>query len=128
MLSKLLVSPSNHYGPDALDFMVRWAPSGSATQTLLEAHGVASVSRTSAGLYVLNLAEGFKDVEWAMAQEIENDTAGLHKARVESFSVANKTITVSHKYAAWADLGTTGLAASDTVDQLQVYGRVRRAA
>lgn len=123
--TKLLKSVLKAYGPDSELVAVRWAPSGDATQTLTEAHGVASVTRSGAGAYTVNLSEGCKEIVWAIVREIENDTTDFHFARIESMSAANKTITVSHKSVAFASVAS-GPSGSDTVDQLEVVALVRR--
>lgn len=106
-------------GADIRVARVRWAPSNAATQTLTEAAGVTSVTRSGAGAYTINLADSkLKDLE-AYIQVIENNTTHYHFARVESFSATNGTVAVSHKSCAFADVAS-GPTASDTVDQLQV--------
>lgn len=105
-------------GPDVRIARVRWAPSNAATQTLTEAAGVVSVTRSGAGAYTINLMDTkLKDLE-CVIQVIENDTTHYHVARVESLSLTAGTVTVSHKSVVFADVAT-GPAGSDTVDQLQ---------
>lgn len=97
---------------------VRWAPSNAATQTLTEAQGVTSITRTGAGAYTLNLKEKCKALI-AIIREVENDTTTYHFARVESSDAAGGTIAVSHKSVAFASVAS-GPTASDTVDELEV--------
>lgn len=105
-------------GPDIRIARVRWAPSGSAAQTLTEAAGVTGVTRSGAGAYTIQLADTkVKDLE-CLIQVIENDTTHFHVARVESQSETAGTIAVSHKSVAFASVAS-GPSASDTVDQLQ---------
>jgi hypothetical protein len=104
------------YGPDHEVCYVRWTPSGSTTQTLTEAQGVATVTRTSAGLYVINLGKKYKSV-LPVVGYIENDTTNYHFARCESSSASAGTITVGHTTVAFASVAS-GPAASDTVDEL----------
>jgi hypothetical protein len=97
---------------------VRWAPSSDATQTLTEAEGVSSVTRSGAGAYTINLMEKCLDLV-AIVQVIENDTTHYHFARPESFDASAGTVSVSHKSVAFASVAS-GPTASDTVDQLEV--------
>jgi len=104
-------------GPDIRIARVRWAPSNAATQTLTEAAGVTSVTRSGAGAYAINLADTkLKDLE-CFIQVIENNTTHYHVARVESQVASTGVVTVSHKSVAFADVAT-GPSGSDTVDQL----------
>lgn len=84
-------------GRDIKIARVRWAPSSDATQTLTEADGVTSVTRSAIGAYTIQLADTkIKSIE-AIIREIENDTTTEHLVRVESQSIANGTVAVSHK-------------------------------
>lgn len=113
-----LKHPLRAWGPETRMARVRWAPSGSATQTLTEAVGVSGVARTNAGLYTISLKDTkVKDLECILTV-IENDTTHYHFARVESQSVTAGTIDISHKSVAFASVAS-GPTASDTVDQLQ---------
>lgn len=105
------------YGPDHVLAYVRWAPSGSATQTLTEAQGVSSVTRTGAGAYTITFAVKPKAIIPLSADEIENDTTTYHFARVESTSATAGTATVTHKSVAFASVAS-GPSGSDTVDEL----------
>lgn len=106
------------WGPKARLAYVRWTPSGSATQTLTEAQGVASVARTGAGAYTITLKDKCKALV-AFPQEIENDTTHYHVTRVESSSASAGTIAISHKSVAFASVAS-GPSASDTVDEIEV--------
>lgn len=106
------------YGPETRVAYVRWAPSGSATQTLSESQGVVSVTRSGAGAYTVNLPVKPKDLI-AIVQIVEDDTTLYHFARVESQSPTAGTVSISHKSVAFASVAS-GPTASDTVDQLEV--------
>lgn len=90
------------YGPEHKVAYVRWAPSGAATQTLTEAQGVRSVTRSGAGAYTINFAEAVKAVIPVCALPIEDDTTVRHQVRVESTSASAGTATVTHKVLAFA--------------------------
>jgi hypothetical protein len=110
------------YGHGNLIAACRFVPG--ATPTVSESWGVRTVARNGgAGLYRITLADkhpGFV----ALVQEVENDTTLYHVLRVETYSVANSTIDISHKSVAFADVAT-GPAASDSVDEIivLVYAR-----
>jgi len=106
------------YGPDHEVAYVRWAPSSSSTQTLTEARGITSVTRSGAGAYTVNVARKCRNLV-ALIQVVENNTTHYHFARIESTSAAAGTVAVSHKSVAFADVAT-GPAGSDTVDELEV--------
>jgi hypothetical protein len=106
------------YGPETRLAYVRWAPSSADTQTLSEAQGVSTVTRSGAGAYTVNLPIKPKDLI-AIVQVVENDTTHYHFARVESQSATAGTVTLSHKSVAFASVAS-GPTASDTVDQLEV--------
>lgn len=104
------------WGPQARVAYVRWAPSASATQTLTEAQGVTSVTRSGAGQYVVNLRSPCKALV-AIPSFVENDTTDYHFVRVESSSASAGTVNVSHKTVAFASVAS-GPTASDTVDEI----------
>jgi hypothetical protein len=119
MAADLLKHTLEAWGPSGMRVAhVRWTPSASATQTLTEAHGVLTVTRSGAGAYVVNLREPCKSLV-AIVQVVENDTTLYHVARVESSSASAGTVTLSHKSVAFASVAS-GPTASDTVDELQV--------
>jgi hypothetical protein len=123
--SKLLKHALQAYGPALQLAYARWTPSGSSPQTITDAGGVSSITRTSAGLYVVNLSEGCKAIVYAHAYHIEDDATTFHFTRVQSTAAASKTITVSHKSVVYASIAS-GPTASDTVDELCVWALVRR--
>lgn len=84
------------YGPMSEVCYVRWAPSSSATQTLTEAYGVTSVTRSAIGSYVVNLKEPCKALV-AFAQVIDNSTTNRSIARIDSSSASAGTIAVKHE-------------------------------
>ena len=105
------------FGSDHVLAYVRWAPSGSATQTLTEANGVSSVTRSGAGAYTINFSVIPKAIIPLEPTNIENDTTHFHFARVESTSATAGTATVTHKSVAFASVAS-GPSGSDTVDEL----------
>ena len=105
-------------GRDLMVARVRWAPSGSANQTLTEAEGVVSVTRTGAGLYTILLTDTKCQSIECHIQPIVNDTTLFHFVRVESINNTAGTIAVSHKSVAYASIAS-GPTPSDTVDQLE---------
>lgn len=113
-----------HYGPECRVVSARWAPSASATQTLTEAFGITSITRSGAGAYVVNLAIAPRTIIMADVTVVENDTTTYHFARVESTSASAKTITISHKSVAFASVAS-GPTASDTVDELMFVALLR---
>ena len=118
MIEKMLKHALRCYGPDTAVAYVRWTPSGSATQTVTESAGVASVTRSNAGVYSINFSEKPKAIIPVSAEVVENDTTHYHVARVESTSVgASPAAAVTHKSVAFASVAS-GPAGSDTVDEL----------
>ena len=118
MADSIFIGGVRSKGSDITVARVRWAPSSAATQTLTEASGVTSVTRSGAGAYTITLTDSkVKDLQ-CLIQVIENDTTHYHVARVESISLTAGTITVSHKSVAFASVAS-GPSGSDTVDQLQ---------
>lgn len=110
------------YGNQVL-YWARFAPSGSAVQTLADAFGIKSITRTGAGTWTVQLMErpaGFV----SFGQEIENDATNLHYVRTESHDYTNGTFVLTHRTAAYGSLGS--LALSDTVDQIQVFVSARQ--
>lgn len=83
---------------------VRWAPSANATQTITDAQGVSSVTRTSAGLYVINFVGSPEVIVPMGASFIEDDSTVRHTVRVKSTSttVGACTATVDHKISTFA--------------------------
>lgn len=121
-----LSKPLDCYGPDHVVAYVRWSPSGDATQTLTEAEGVRSVTRSGAGAYTINFAIKAKSIQALKPAEIENDTTHYHFPRVESTDAAAGTATVTHKSVAFASVAS-GPAGSDTVDELCFTFLLRKA-
>lgn len=96
----------------------RWAPSGAATQTLAEAHGVRSVARSGAGAWTVTLDSACKAMLVLIAY-VENDTTHYHIAEVTATNAAAGTFTARHRSVAYASVAS-GPSASDTVDQIEV--------
>lgn len=105
------------YGPDSAIAYVRWAPSASATQTLTDALGVSSVTRSGAGDYTINFSAVPKAIAVLAAEAIDNGTTVYNFVRVESTSATAGTATVSHRSVAFASVAS-GPSGSDTVDEL----------
>ncbi len=106
------------FGPKTEIAYARWAPSGSAAQTLTEAHGVRSVARSGAGAWTITLA-GACEAMVALIAYVENDTTKYHFAEITATDAAAGTITARHRDVAYASVAS-GPAASDTVDQIEV--------
>lgn len=106
------------FGPKTEFAYVRWAPSGSATQTLTEAHGVTGVARTGAGAWTITLSSACEEVIPLIAY-VENDTTTYHFAEVTATSASAGTVTARHRSVAYASVAS-GPSASDTVDQIEV--------
>lgn len=105
------------FGPQHRLAYVRWAPSNAATQTLTEAVGVTSVTRSAAGAYTINFVHAAKAVIPLHRGEVENDATTYHFVRVESTDAANANAVVSHKSVVFASVAS-GPTGSDTVDEL----------
>lgn len=93
-----LKHPLRAWGPETRMARVRFTPAASpAAQTLTEAVGVASVTRTGAGAYTIQLKDTkVKDLE-CLVGCVENDTTVHHQVRVESQSASAGTVAISHK-------------------------------
>lgn len=117
-------SEKKGYGPETVDGVVRWAPSGDTTQTLSEARGVTGVTRTGAGAYTVQLPGGIKDIE-AVVGYVDDDTTHFHFADITSIDQTDRKIYVRHRSVAFASVAS-GPSASDTVDQLIVMFSARK--
>lgn len=106
------------YGPRMEVAYARWAPSGSATQTLTEAHGVRGVARSGAGAWTVTLDSGCAGLI-AFIQHVEDDTTHFHFAEVTATSASAGTFTARHRSVTYASVAS-GPSASDTVDQIEV--------
>lgn len=109
------------YGPAPVVARVRWSPSSSSVQTLTEACGVRSVTRSGAGVYTVNLTPGFKAV-LPLVQIVDDGTTNYHWT--EATATTTSTISVRHRTHAFADVATAPTA-SDTVDEIcvTIFGR-----
>ena len=96
---------------------VRWAPSSADTQTLTDAQGVTSVTRTSTGLYVINFANIPALIIPLGANQVDDGTTLYVYPRVKSTNAAAGTATVDLKTVAVASVAS-GAAVSDTLDEL----------
>lgn len=96
---------------------VRWTPSTAATQTLTDAQGVSSVTRTSIGLYVINFASIPSVIIPLGARDIDDGTTLYVYPRIKSTDAAAGTATVDLKTVAVASVAS-GAALSDTIDEL----------
>jgi hypothetical protein len=125
-----LKKPLQSIGPEVRMARFRFTPAASpALQTLSEGKGVASVTRTGAGAWTVQLDDTkVKDLECFVGC-IENDTTVMHQVRVESQSASAGTIAISHKaltFASAASLvvvdGTiTDVAAADAATSNRAY-------
>lgn len=107
------------FGPPNSEFAyARWAPSGSATQTLTEAHGVKSITRSGAGAWTVTMA-GACEAMVAFIAHVENDTTHYHFAEITATNASAGTFTARHRSVAYASVAS-GPTASDTVDQIEV--------
>ena len=97
----------------------RWAPSSADTQTLTDAQGITSISRTSIGLYVVNFANKPAIIIPESVCFIDNGTTLWVDAHVVSTDAAAGTATVTLKTVAFASVAS-GPSASDTIDELCV--------
>lgn len=95
MQEKRLKNELRAYGPSPLLARARWAPSGSATQTLTDAMGISSITRNSAGNYTVTLSEAFKDFD-VFAGFVENDS-NVHTVKVSSINQSAGTFVVIHE-------------------------------
>lgn len=116
MIEILGKGPAKAYGNGVIAW-ARFAPSGSAAQTLADSFGIKSITRTGAGTWTVALAEkpaGFV----VIVQEVENDATNLHYCRSDSHDYNAGTFVATHRTAAYGSLAS--LALSDTVDQIQI--------
>lgn len=105
-----------HGAPSKVAY-VRWAPSSAAVQTLTDAQGVTSVSRTSIGLYVITFSS-FPAVIIPLGAETIDTGATLYiEAKVKSTDISTGTATVTLKTVAYASVAS-GPALSDTLAEL----------
>ena len=83
---------------------VRWAPDTSTTQTLTDAQGVTSVTRTSLGLYVVNFAGSPNIIIPVGSEYVEDDATVRHVARVKSTdtTLGACKATVDHRVTTFA--------------------------
>jgi hypothetical protein len=95
MQEKTHKKPGKVYGPQHVIARARWAPSGSATQTLTEAMGISSITRNSAGNYTVTLSETQKDFDVYVGL-VENESA-FHRVRVSSINQSAGTFVVIHE-------------------------------
>lgn len=112
-------------GPQAKLCWVKFTPTNGAAPTVDEAHGVsATVSRTGEGVFEVALKGGVK----AMAVVGVNNIPPASAYHVLTFaeSVTNKTVTITHKTCAYADIAT-GPAADDMAGQITLAVLVREA-
>ena len=114
MQEKRLKNDVRAYGPTPVVAYARWAPSSSATQTLTEAFGVNSITRSGAGTYAVNLSEAHKAVV-PVVQVVDNGTTHYHFVRAESTTTS--VINVKLRSCAFADV-VTGPTATDTADEI----------
>lgn len=110
------------HGPLSLIARARWAPSSADIQTMTDSAGVKNVTRTSAGLYVVNLLPGFKAVN-ALVQRIDASVT-LYQWH-DVYAITTTAVTVRQRSKAFASVASAPTA-SDTCDQLEVliWGRV----
>jgi hypothetical protein len=106
------------FGPRAEFAYARWTPSGDATQTLTEAHGIKSVARTGAGAWTATL-DGACEAMLVLIAYVENDTTHYHVVDVASTNAAAGTFTARHRSVAYASVAS-GPSSSDSVDQIEV--------
>lgn len=126
-MADLLKNDLKIWGPkNSVLGYVKWAPSASATQTLTEAQGVSSVTRSGAGAYAVNVKDPSKELV-AVVGYRENDTTTYHFVRVESYTQSTSNgitrytaINISHKSVVFASVAS-GPTASDTVDEITVW-------
>ena len=104
-------------GAQAKIAYVRWAPSSADTQTLTDAQGVTSVSRTSTGLYVINFSSKPAIIIPLGANQVDDGTTLYVFPRVKSTDAAAGTATVDLKTVAVASVAS-GPSVSDTLDEL----------
>lgn len=84
------------YGPRTVVAYARWTPSGSATQTLTEAHGISSITRSAAGAYTVNFRTKAEAISPLFAGAVDNTTTAFSNLRVESTSATAGTATIKH--------------------------------
>ena len=110
------------HGPLSLIARARWAPSSAAIQTMTDSPGVKNVTRTSAGLYVVNLLPGFKAVS-ALVQRID-DGITLYQWH-DVYTITTSAVTVRQRSKAFASVAGAP-DASDSCDQIEVliWGRI----
>lgn len=105
------------WGPERRWAFCRFTPSGSTLQTLVEDYGVASVSRSNAGIWTVQLRDT-KILDLVVLPDyVENDTTHYHYPRADSYDLTAGTFVLTHKAVAFASVAS-GPSASDTVDQM----------
>lgn len=124
MQAKTQSKPLNAFGPDCKVAYVRWVPSANATQTLTDSAGVASVTRSAIGEYVVNFSIKPKAIYPLFAGPIDNSATYRSSVRVESTSATAGTATIKHTLDAANVYLTTTLADISTASSAYVVSPV----
>lgn len=96
MQANTLVNDLLCYGPETRVAYVIWAPSSNSTQTITDAAGVSSVTRSAAGTYTINFSVKPKAIYPLGCGVVDNSTTERSSVRVESVSATNGTASVTH--------------------------------
>lgn len=96
---------------------VRWAPSASGTQTITDAEGVVSVTRTSIGLYVITFDKIPSVIIPMNASHVSAGTTLYVDTRVKTTDAVAGTATVNLRTVAFASVAS-GPALSDTIEEV----------
>jgi hypothetical protein len=112
-------------GPQAKLCYVKFTGVNGAAPTVDEAHGVsATVSRSGEGVWVVTLKGAVKAMAVVGLRQVSGNSAYHELTHTESVSA--KTVTITHKTCAYADIAT-GPAADDMAGQITLTVLVREA-
>lgn len=114
------------HGPEHRLVYVKFTPNGTSAATVDESHGFsATVSYSSTGVWVATVSNvgNIKDISVLSCEAIPGDT-NFH-ALSYAVSDSARTVTVTHKTVAYADIVSTGPAVSNTCGQITLTCLVR---
>jgi len=104
---KIFNKPLNCYGPDTRVAYVRWVPSSDATQTLTDAMGVSSVTRSAAGVTTVNFSASCKAIVPLFAGPVDNSTSAPGFLRVTATDASAGTASLLHTAGATGNVSAT---------------------
>ncbi len=111
------------HGPQTLVASVTWNATSAPVQVLTDSKGVASVTRSAAGTYAVNLAiPASKHVE-AVVQVVQNDITNYHFCEITS--ITNSVVNIKHRTVAYAGVaGPPSLSDNAGNIQVLIFARV----